>query len=287
MSVYESVSIEDAHYPTTLALIPNPPKKLWYRGKLSALEHRAVAVVGSRKSSEYGRWAAFTIAKRLSQYDVCVVSGMADGIDTWAHKGCLSEKAPTIAVFGCGLDICFPKSNMGLMEKIIENGLVISEYPVGTRPAKYTFPQRNRIISGLAVTTIIVEAGVSSGSLITAEHALEQGREVYVVPGNINRSSSVGCNKLISEGARPIVFIDDVLTGLGIKTVHAEFFSNSYTRAEQRVLAAILKNGEISFTSLAAELSMSIGDLISNVTILEMKGAIHTAAGKAFPADFH
>ena len=269
-------------YPVMLSLIPDPPERLYYAGNTEALKYPKIAVVGSRSSSDYGRWAAFTIAKRLSEYGVCVVSGMAEGIDSWAHKGALDGGTPTIAVFGSGIDFCFPASNHGLMREIKKIGLILSEYEDGIRPAKFTFPARNRIISGISCATVVVEAGISSGSLITAEFAADQGREVYAVPGNINRKNSIGCNKLIADGARPIVFIDDILSGLGIETKIDPSLDTILSADEQRILAMLKMNGEISIDRLANETGLSIGALTSIVTLLEIKGVLSTGAGKVF-----
>jgi len=274
----------DARYPALLSLIPDPPERLYYAGDPDVLKLPMVALVGARRSTEYGRWAAYTIAKRLSERGVVVVSGMAEGIDAWSHKGCLAASSPTVAVFGCGLDICFPKSNARLMDDIRRRGVILSEYPAGTQPTRYSFPRRNRIISGLAYATVVVEAGCSSGSLITAESAIDQGREVWAVPGNINRMGSIGCNKLIADGARPIVFIDDILTGLGLAPDTVGQLRAGLTPAEQRVAELVAASGELSFDRLARESGMPIGALTSLVTTLEMKGAVHTAAGKVFPA---
>jgi len=282
MAHFDSFETGDTCYPALLTLIADPPRRLWYRGDLSVLSRPRVAIVGSRKSTDYGRWAAHTIAKRLSSSGVCVVSGMADGIDAAAHRGALAGGSPTIAVFGCGLDICFPKSNRELMKEIARRGLLLSEYEPGTRPAKYTFPRRNRIISGLSVATVVAEAGVSSGSLITAECALEQGREVYAVPGDINRIGSIGCNKLIADGARPLVFIDDILTDLGFLAPPAGNWPESLSGEEQRALAAVRQQGEIAYDRLARALGVSVGAAVSVATVLELKGVVHIAAGKVF-----
>ena len=272
----------DPRYPVMLSLIPNPPERLYYSGDPGALELPKIAVVGSRSSTDYGRWAAYTIAKRLSEYGVCVVSGMAEGIDAWAHKGALAGGTPTIAVFGSGIDHCFPPSNRGLMRDIERTGLILSEYEDGVKPAKFTFPARNRIISGISCATVVAEAGFSSGSLITAECAVDQGREVYAVPGNINRKSSIGCNKLIADGARPIVFIDDILAGLGIDTNVAESLIELLSAEEKRVIAALRLYGELSIDGLATETGLPIGALTSIVTLLEIKGALSTGAGRVF-----
>jgi len=274
----------DPRYPAMLSLIPNPPDRLHYSGDIESLKLPMIAIVGSRKSTDYGRWAAYTIAKRLSEYGVCVVSGMAEGIDTCAHKGALAGGTQTIAVLGEGLNYCFPQSNRGLMSAIRNKGLLISEYEDGIHATKYTFPARNRIISGLSNATVVVEAGFSSGALITAEHAAEQGREVYAVPGNINRLSSVGCNKLILDGARPLVFIDDILADFKIDTDLVKSYSQLLSSEEKRVSETVKLYGEISVDRLAAETEMSIGALTSVVTLLEIKGILSTGAGKVFAA---
>jgi len=275
----------DPRYPVMLSLIPDPPERLYYSGNPEALKFPKIAVVGSRSSTEYGRWAAYTIAKRLSEHGVCIVSGMAEGIDSWAHKGALAGGTPTIAVFGCGIDFCYPPSNRRLMSEIEKAGLILSEYEDGIHPAKYTFPARNRIISGISCATVIAEAGFSSGSLITAEYAADQGREVYAVPGNINRKSSVGCNKLIADGARPIVFIDDILAGLGVETDLEASFGGILTNEEERVVAAVRLNGELSVDRLSFETGLPVGALTSIVTLLEIKGILSTGAGKVFIAN--
>jgi len=276
------IEIQDPAYPAMLSLIPNAPGRLFYSGDSGALKLPMIAVVGSRKSTDYGRWAAYTISKRLSEHGVCVVSGMAEGIDTWAHKGALAGGSPTIAVLGEGLDLCFPQSNRGLKTAIEKNGLLLSEYEDGVHATKYSFPARNRIISGLSCATVVVEAGFSSGALITAEHAVDQGREVYAVPGNINRISSVGCNKLILDGAHPLVFIDDILADFGIDTDIVESFSELLSSEERRVVDTVKLHGEISIDRLATETGMPVGALTSVVTLLEIKGALKTGSGKVF-----
>ena len=276
------IELCDPRYPTMLSLIPKAPERLYYCGDTDVLNLPMIAIVGSRKSTDYGRWAAYTIAKRLSEYGVCVVSGMAEGIDAWAHKGALAGKTPTIAVLGEGLDLCFPESNRGLKRAIEKDGLLLSEYRDGVHATKYTFPARNRIISGLSCATVVVEAGFSSGALITAEHAVDQGREVYAVPGNINRISSLGCNKLILDGARPLVFIDDILADFKIDTDLIATYSEILSEEEKSVMDAVRQNGEISLDRLAVETGLPVSALTAVVTLLEIKGSLKTGAGKVF-----
>jgi DNA processing protein len=274
------VGREEAAYPTLLTLAPGAPKGLYYRGDLSVLSADTVAVVGARKATDYGRWAAAAIARRYAEQGVVVVSGMAEGVDTCAHRGALEGGAPTVAVMGCGLDICYPTHNGGLRKRILQTGLLLSEYPDGTRPARYTFPARNRIISGLSMATIIVEAGLSSGALITAEFAATQGREVYAVPGNINRVASVGCNKLIQDGVRPLAFIDDVLTDLGIQKAGWSSTMEKLEPDEKSICRVIEEHGELSINDVAFLAKLSIPRTAALVTMLEMKGLLSNYAGK-------
>ncbi|MDR1272496.1 MAG: DNA-processing protein DprA [Clostridiales Family XIII bacterium] len=270
----------DAGYPLLLSLIPNPPEHLYYCGDASLLETFTVAVVGARRCTEYGSWAAYNIAKRLSQYGVTVVSGMAEGIDSHAHRGALDGGSPTVAVWGCGLDYCFPRRNEKLMDEILSNGLIITEYEEGVRPNKFTFPMRNRIISGISFAVVVAEAAVRSGSLITAELAVDQGRDVYAVPGNINREKSVGCNKLIYDGAKPVIFIDDILRDLGIDKVKEQRRDVSLSPDERLAYEAVMKNGEMGYEEFARVLRRGIASATSLAVAMEMKGLFVTSAGK-------
>ena len=214
------IDIDDSEYPQKLKeLEKNIPKRLYCLGKTNLLNKLCCAVVGSRKASGYGKWAAYNSGKKLAENGIVTVSGMAYGCDAAAHEGALDAGGDTIAVLGCGLDICYPSQNRQLRERIIKNGLLVSEYPLGTKPLSYHFPNRNRIISGLSKMVIVAEASLSSGSLITAEFALEQNREVAVFPGNITNIGCMGGNKLIQEGAYMIVSFNDLLENLGISEI--------------------------------------------------------------------
>lgn len=196
------VAQEEQTYPPLLREIFDPPPLLYYTGDLKIMHNPCLAVVGSRRHSTYGREIAYKFSNRLAAYGFTIVSGMARGIDTWAHRGVLSANGVTAAVLGCGLDRCYPPENRTLMQNIRQQGVVISEFPPGTEPAPSNFPRRNRLISGLSLGTIVVEAGEKSGALITASFALEQGREVFAVPGSIANPSSRGCHLLIKDGAK-------------------------------------------------------------------------------------
>ncbi|MDR3242922.1 MAG: DNA-processing protein DprA [Clostridiales Family XIII bacterium] len=279
------VDIDCGDYPPLLKEIPDPPKQLYYRGDLSIASEIAVAVVGARKASEYGKWVSFHLSRTLAEHGAVVVSGMAAGVDSCAHKGALAAKGKTIAVLGCGVDICYPASNRKLMAEIIENGLVVSEYPPGTGARAYAFPLRNRIISGLSVGTVVAEAGNRSGSLITAERAAEQGRCVYAVPGNINIPSSIGCNKLIQDGATPIAFLDDVVSDLKLRCESTNDRRVQALGEDERALyEAVRLGGEVSMDELCEILKKTPQYVCGLVTVLEMKGVLYSAIGKVFVA---
>ena len=210
----KEIYINSENYPENLRNIYDPPKKLYVLGNFKILKEKAIAIVGSRKATEYGKKVAFQISQELTKENINIVSGLAIGIDTYAHLGAISirNQAGTIAVLGSGIDIIYPKENTELARKIIQTGgCIVSEYSLGTKPNKINFPQRNRIISGLSDGVVIVEASEESGSLITAEFGIEQGKEIFAVPGNIDNSLSKGTNKLIQDGAKMILSSKDIL----------------------------------------------------------------------------
>lgn len=206
------IRISDEDYPEMLKYIPDPPLLLYVRGSIP--KSNSIGIVGSRKASGYGIETANKMAFNLALANINIVSGMARGIDTAAHAGALEAGGETVAVLGCGVDVPYPPENKGIMERIINSGAVISEYPPGTPPSTFNFPSRNRIISGMSIGTLIVEAGMKSGSLITANYALEQGRDVFAIPGNINNINSMGTNRLIKDGAKIVLSVDDILDEL-------------------------------------------------------------------------
>ena len=206
-----AVTNEETGYPPLLKEIYDPPPLLYYIGDLQVLHKPCLAVVGSRRHTTYGREIAHKFAARLAASGFTIVSGLARGIDTWAHQGVLTTSGFTAAVLGCGLDICYPPENIGLMKKIGHQGVIISEFPPGSAPASPNFPRRNRLISGLSLGTLVVEAGEKSGALITASFALEQGREVFAVPGSIASPCSWGCHFLIKEGAKLVDGVEAIL----------------------------------------------------------------------------
>jgi len=204
-------TLGEADYPEALRWIPEPPPVLYIWGTLRYEDSLAVAVVGSRKPSPYGQMAAQRLSAELAQYGFTAVSGLARGVDSLAHQGALQAGGRTIAVLGSGINVVYPPEHRRLYEAIHEQGAVVSEFPFDTKPDRWNFPRRNRIISGLTLGTLVVEASDQSGSLHTARHALEQGREVFAVPGRIDAPSSRGTNNLIKRGAKLVEGIDDML----------------------------------------------------------------------------
>ena len=210
----KEIYINSGDYLERLRNIYDPPKKLYVLGNFKILKEKAIAIVGSRKATESGKKVAFQISQELTKENINIVSGLAIGIDTYAHLGAISiqNQASTIAVLGSGIDEMYPKENTELARKIIQTGgCIVSEYPLGTKPNKINFPQRNRIISGLSEGVVVVEASEKSGSLITAEFGIEQGKEIFAVPGNIDNPLSKGTNQLIMDGAKMVLSSKEIL----------------------------------------------------------------------------
>lgn len=209
----EEISINSKEYPQNFKNIYESPKKIYLIGNKDLLYQKGIAIVGARDATQYGKKIAYNLAKELSEQNIVIISGLAIGIDSYAHKGSL-EKG-TIAVLGSGIDNIYPKENLELAREIIKNkGCIISEYPLGTKPERLHFPQRNRIISGLSDGVVVIEASKKSGALITAEFALEQGKEVFAVPGDINKKQSEGTNQLIKDGAILLTSVTDILENI-------------------------------------------------------------------------
>lgn len=206
------ITIYDKEYPNKLKNIYDPPIVLFIKGNTEILSNISIGIVGCRKCSQYGINVAQKISYELAKEGIIVISGMAKGIDSYAHIGCLNAKGKTLAVLGSGLDRIYPKENMRLYNEIVNNGgAVLSEYIIGTKPDKMNFPARNRIISGLSNGIVVVEAKKKSGTLITVDFALEQGKDIYVIPGNITSENSIGTNELIKQGAKCVTSVEDIL----------------------------------------------------------------------------
>jgi len=274
------------NYPSKLKLYDDSPVVLYYYGNIDMLNTRTnVSIVGSRKNSIYGTNVTKLISKELSINDINIISGLAKGIDTYAHSTCIENDGFTCAVLGCGIDIIYPKQNKILYEDMKDKGVILSEFPPGTQPYAYNFPVRNRIISQLSDLVIIVEAGIKSGSLITANLALEQGIDVMAVPGSIFSEQSKGCNKIIKDGAYPLTSIEDIFELLKTNYIHSG--NNSY----------ILNPGEKKIQELINDSPMHIDDIIkiANIDIkqlyevlfeLQLKNEIMCLSGNYYVKNF-
>lgn len=276
------IDIKDSEYPQKLKeLGKNAPKSLYCLGNISLLNKSCYAVVGSRKASSYGIWAAYNSGKKLAESGIVTVSGMAYGCDAAAHEGTLDADGDTIAVLGCGLDICYPAKNRQLRKRIIEKGLIISEYPLGSKPMQYHFPNRNRIISGLSEIVIVAEAGLSSGSLITAGFALQQNRDVAVFPGNITNIGCMGGNKLIQEGAYVIASLNDLIGDRDVPEI-CNAQNSKISEEETMVIELLKKEGALSLDQIAFMMSKNIAAVNSLISIMEIKGLLRSFMGKVF-----
>jgi DNA processing protein len=262
-------------FPPLLSQIPDPPARLWLRGgaDTDVLAAPAVAIVGARACSGYGRAVARMLATEAAAAGVVVVSGLARGIDGEAHRGALAAGGRTVAVLGCGVDRDYPAAHAQLARSIVETeGLVVSEYEPGIEPAPWRFPARNRIIAGLALATVVVEARERSGALITADFALEDGREVLVVPGEITSSLSAGANALLRHGATPVTCAADVLEAIGVERSAA-----APATADDPIAVAVLDalaSGATTLDELARATTLPPGELAAALALLELDGAV-------------
>ncbi len=278
----KTITPSSSDYPELLKHISDPPSQFWCEGDLQVTSLPCVAVVGARQCTPYGEKSAFDLSKSLAQAGVVVVSGLALGIDTAAHKGALSGGGKTIAVLGCGIDIPYPSENISLKENISQNGVVISEYAPGTRATAWSFPKRNRIISGLSLGVVVVEAGLKSGSLITANLALQQGRDVFAVPGNISSPLSAGTHRLIQNGAKLVSCVADILEEfkLGVKTSFKEIKEN-ISDAEKKLLH-LLSNGPRHMDELLESTGSPMDEMSSLLIEMELNGKIRSLPGSRF-----
>jgi DNA processing protein len=285
------VALTDANYPPLLRAIYDPPSLLYVRGRLRP-ESRAIAIVGSRKATTYGRMITERFSRLLTEEGFIIVSGMARGIDGFAHRGALQGGGETLAVLGCGVDVVYPPEHKGLMAQIEERGGILSEYSLGTEPGAEHFPQRNRIISGLALGTLVVEATGESGSLITARFALEQGREVFAIPGNVGMKTSEGTNLLIKSGAKLVQGVEDILEELApeFRRVGTQAKESSLLPDRGKAMRAGLGADEVALYDLVGSEPMHIDELcmksrfpsqkVSSLLLaLEFKGAVRQMAG--------
>lgn len=272
------VAMKDERYPKSLLNIYDPPSYLYVRGELKEYE-KGIAVVGSRFASPYGNMVTEGLSRDLVRNGYAVISGMARGIDTAAHKGALSAGGRTVAVLGSGIDVTYPPESKGLYEKICQSGAVISELPMGTRPLSENFPARNRIISGMSLGVVIVEASLKSGSLITAACAAEQGREVFAVPGNINSKGSKGTNRLIKDGAKLVEDVGDIMEELA-PAGKVSKISMNITKEESLIIEAITDPKQID--EIAGISGMDIRSVSAMLLNMELNGMVRQLPGMVF-----
>jgi DNA processing protein len=291
---FRIITFSDPEYPPLLHHIPDPPPYIYVKGCLDGTD-QSVAVVGSRNASSYGKSMATRLSRDLSLLGLTIVSGMARGIDTAAHMGAMSAKGKTIAVLGSGLGVIYPPENRRLYDEITENGAVISEFPIEEGPNAYNFPARNRIISGMTLGTLVVEATQRSGSLITARLAGDQGREVFAVPGSINSAKSTGAHNLLKQGAKLVASAEDVIEEFyqfQKKVIKKDMLSEVQSEAAARlpddmtvdesVIYKVLEPYPIHIDALSLQTGMNIGKLSIILLNLELKGLVSQSPGKYF-----
>jgi DNA processing protein len=272
---------DDAAYPHRLKEIEQPPPVLYLRGEILDEDVWCVAVVGTRRITVYGRQVAEEIASFLAQRGITLVSGLARGVDGVAHEACMRAGGRTFAVLGSGVDRIYPPEHESLANRIIERGAIISDYAPGTPPDSTNFPPRNRIISGLSLATVVIEAGETSGALITATFAAEQGRDVLAVPGNIHAPQSKGTNRLIQNGARPLLKPEDILETLELELVNEHHEARTLLPAEpvEACILQVLSSQPTHVDEIGIQSGLSIDKVSATLTLMELKGMVRHVGG--------
>jgi DNA processing protein len=274
------LTLADEAYPELLRKIADPPAVLYVKGELCAEDTRALSIVGTRRATQYGRDVAHQFAKQLAKHGVTIISGLAHGVDSASHLGALEGGGRTIAVLGCGIDRVYPNDNQKLAAQIREHGALVTEFPIGMPPEARNFPRRNRIISGLSLGVMIVEAPEKSGAVLTASVAAEQGREVFAVPGNIFNPTSVGTNRLIQDGAKLVLTVEDILDEFEI--VHQDNQIRRTTEriapmsADETLLLEYLTADPIHIDDLVRLCGLAVSNVTTALTLLELKGLART-----------
>jgi DNA processing protein len=271
----------DTDYPPHLKEIDQPPPVLYLRGEVTSEDQWAVAIVGTRQVTAYGRQVTEELAAILAQNDVTVVSGLARGVDAIAHSAALKAGGRTLAVLGSGVDKIYPPEHRQMAEKMLTHGALVSDYAPGTPPESNNFPPRNRIISGLSMAVVVVEAGETSGALITAEFAANQGREVFAVPGNIMAPQSKGCNRLIANGARPLLKAEDVLEALDLtrNIERREVRKAVPADATEAALLEMLSQEPLHVDEIRSQIGLPIEKISAALTMMELKGMVRQVGG--------
>lgn len=281
----KTISLLDNEYPKNLRTIDDLPPVLFVRGEIRNEDANALAIIGTRTATQYGKAVAEKFAFELATNGITIVSGLARGIDTKAHIGALKAKGRTIAVLGCGIDIYYPRENRNLYAEIAKNGAVITEFNLGTQPWAYNFPKRNRIISGLALGVLAIEAKSISGVFNTVQWAADQGRDVFAIPGDIRSKASEGTNQLIKDGAKPVSTSQEILEYLGFAVKKIEKQAIPLSEKEQKILEVI--NTEPLYVDQIAEITkQDIPSLLTTLLDLEMKGLVNQLPGKRYIKNF-
>jgi DNA processing protein len=276
---------EDADYPPLLKNLPDAPPLLYVKGQLTTADREwTVAIVGTRRATAYGRQVAEMLATDLVHNGITIVSGLARGIDAYAHEAALRAGGRTLGVLACGIDQVYPPEHARLAARMVEHGALLTEAPCGSPPEGGNFPARNRIISGLSLGTIVVEAAETSGALITSDRALEQGREVFAVPGHIFAKSSLGTHRLLKEGATLVTSAQDVLEALNLKmvTAHSEARAVIPEDPTEAKLFALLSNEPTHIDYLVRESGLPVAQVSSTLALMELKGMIRQSAGMQY-----
>ena len=284
MDEIKTITIKDKSYPKLLKEIKDPPEILYFRGKLNPNE-QCFAVVGTRMCSPYGKQVAFEVAGDLAETGLTIVSGLAPGIDTFAHTAAVERNKRTIAVLGTGLDekSIYPQSNLKLAQRILETGgCLISEYPPGTPGSKFTFPQRNRIISGLSFGVLIVEAKQKSGALITANWAKKQGRKIFAVPGPVHSLNSKGPHYLIKTGAKLVENANDILKELDLPKITRPGRVEKGENEEENLILEALKEESLYIDKIIEKTKLSAAEVAGTLAILEIKGKVRNLGGNIY-----
>ncbi|WP_416198055.1 MAG: DprA-WH domain-containing protein [Sporanaerobacter sp.] len=281
------ITVLDENYPVNLRYVYDNPMVLYCKGDFTEKDNLSIAIVGSRKATAYGKWASEKFSRELAKLGITVISGMAKGIDTYAHRGALNENGRTIAVLGSGIDVIYPKNNKDLYNEISQNGAVVSEFSIGTEPYATNFPLRNRIISGMSLGVIVIEATEKSGSLITVEHAIEQGKEVFAVPGNINSMFSRGTNSLIKDGAKIALDIEDILEEIyefkeKLNSIEEKDINYSDLSLTEIKIVNCLKEKPTHCDNIVYATGLDISTVNSTLTILELKGIVKELQGRIY-----
>ena len=268
-------------YPDRLRNIYHPPPVLYLRGSLAPADEWAVAVVGTRRATVYGKEATRHIAGELARAGVTVISGLARGIDTAAHQAALDAGGRTIAVLGSGVDVVYPAENRRLVQRILGQGAVLSEYALGRPPEAGNFPPRNRVISGLSLGVVVVEAGERSGALITADYAAEQGRDVFAVPGNMFNRASRGCNRLIQQGAKLVLSVEDILEELNLTMVAQQLELQAVVpeNETESLVLNFLSSQPLHVDELVRQTGLPTSEVSSTLALMELKGMVRQVSG--------